>query len=141
MTRGKATTKPVTKAQVRLFMGKSEEYLAVAEFSLENGHTNAATSNATHAGINASDAILGARNGERPNGQDHMQAIPLLRAVPQVGADAANALTRLLSKKTQAEYDPDPVRSTDATSAVEQARRLVALARRVASDLLRPEEA
>ena len=45
-----------------------------------------------------------------------------------------------LANETPAEYDPDPVRSIDAASAVEHARKMVALARRVANGALTPDE-
>jgi negative regulator of replication initiation len=61
---------------------------------------------------------------------------PRTRAVPDIGRDASNQLRRLLPLKTRAEYDPAPVSSTDAMRAVEQAEKLVALARRVLSDRL-----
>ncbi len=62
-------TRRVTPAQVRSYLGKAEEFLAVARESLEGGHTLAATSLAVHAGISACDAISGARTGQRSAGR------------------------------------------------------------------------
>jgi stage V sporulation protein SpoVS len=54
------------------------------------------------------------------------------------GPGAANHLNRLLQKKHKAEYDPQPVSQSDATAAVKQAEKLVAIARRVVSESLPP---
>jgi HEPN domain-containing protein len=134
MTRGRARTRPVSKSETRQFIGKAEEFLETATAALAVSRFNAAAGNAIHAGINAVDAILGSRSGERASGQDHGQAVALVRAVPKVGKDAANLLGRLLPLKTKAEYDPAPVSATDAGQAVEQATRLVEIARSVVGD-------
>jgi hypothetical protein len=72
-------TKPVSGAQVRAYAGKAEEYADTAASELEAGCYIAATSLAIHAGINAADAVCGARLGERAAGEDHDQVLTLLR--------------------------------------------------------------
>lgn len=130
MSRGAGRTRPVTAAQVKQFAGKAEEYLAVAVQASDAGQHNAAAGNAIHAAINACDAILGARTGQRPSGQDHHQAITAVAGVPDVGKEAAAALARLLPLKTTAEYDPAPISASDSRRAIEQAQRIVRLMRR-----------
>jgi hypothetical protein len=44
-------------------------------------------------------------------------------------------LARLLPMKTRAEYEPDEIPKSDATKAVDRARRIVTMARRVAVSL------
>ena len=71
-------TRSVSRAQVRGYAGKAQEYLEAAEDSLAHGRHIAATSLAVHAGISAADAICGARMGRRSTDQDHARSVVLL---------------------------------------------------------------
>jgi hypothetical protein len=124
-------TKVVTPAQTRQYLAKAEEFLAVAEDCLGAGRHVAATGNAVHAGINAGDAVAGARTRQRAASRDHGSSVDLLRSAGTDGAEAAKHLARLLPLKTRAEYEPDDVPRTVAVKAVDAARRAVAVARRV----------
>jgi hypothetical protein len=119
---------------VKAYAGKAEEYLAAAVDELEAGRSIAATSLAIHASINAADAVTGRRIGRRAAGPDHDQVLLLLEETGRDGADVARQLSRLLPLKTRAEYDPDEVPRAKASKAVEQARRCVEVARRLASE-------
>ena len=129
-------TKPVSSAQVRAYAGKAEEYAAAAANEIEAGRFIAATSLAIHAGINAADAVCGARLGERAAGEDHDQVLTLLRQAGPDGTKVEKELRRLLPLKTKAEYEPDDVAPGIATKAVERAQRCVAVARAVAAGSL-----
>ena len=126
-------TKPVSGAQVRAYAGKAEEYADAAASELEAGRYIAATSLAIHAGINAADAVCGARLGERAAGEDHDQVLTLLRQAGPDGTKVEKELRRLLPLKTKAEYEPDDVAPGVATKALERAQRCVAVARTVAA--------
>jgi HEPN domain-containing protein len=126
-------TKPVSGAQVRAYAGKAEEYADAAASELEAGRYIAATSLAIHAGINAADAVCGARLGERAAGEDHDQVLTLLRQAGPDGTKVEKELRRLLPLKTKAEYEPDDVAPGVATKAIERAQRCVAVARTVAA--------
>jgi hypothetical protein len=126
-----ARTRRVTPAQVRSYLGKAEEFLVAARQSLDAGHTLAATSLAVHAGISAGDAICGARTGQRAAGADHSQGAALLAQAGREGKDAARLLTRLMPLKNRAEYEPQDVPKATATRAVDQAERIVLIARQV----------
>jgi hypothetical protein len=102
-----------------------------ARASLEAGHALAATSLAVHAGISSCDAICGARTGQRAAGADHNQAVALLEKAGREGTDAARVLTRLMPLKNRAEYEPDDVPKAEAKRAVDQAEKIVEIARRV----------
>ncbi|MGE4163949.1 MAG: DNA-binding protein [Vicinamibacterales bacterium] len=128
-----ARTRPVTGAQVRSYAAKAEEFAEAAASELAEGRNIAATSLAIHAGINAADAVCGARLGLRAAGEDHDQVLTLLRQAGSDGAEVGRELGRLLSLKTKAEYEPDDIAPSVATKAVERAQRCVAVARRVAS--------
>ena len=126
-------TRNVTAAQARSYLAKAEEYLAAAENELEAKRSIAATSLAIHAAINAADAVCGVRLGKRAAGQDHDRAGELLKESGRDGAELNKDLGRLLPMKTKAEYDPDDIPLSAASKAVGQARRCVAIARRVLS--------
>jgi uncharacterized protein YbjQ (UPF0145 family) len=126
-------TKSVSGAQVRAFAGRAQEFTDAAASELEAGRNIAAASLAVHAGINAADAVCGARLGKRAAGDDHDQVLALLRQAGQDGAAVEKDLRRLLPLKTQAEYDPDEIAAGVASKAVERARRCVATAAAVAA--------
>jgi hypothetical protein len=127
----KTATKRVTANQARAYLGKAEEYLEAASDSLELHRYVAATSLAVHAGINAADAITGARLGQRAAGQDHTQAIDVLSGAGKDGVEAIVPLKRLLPLKTRAEYDPEVVPKAEAERAIRWAEKVVVIARRV----------
>ena len=127
-------TRPVRSVQVRAYLAKAEEYLAAALSELDAGRSMATTSLAIHAAINAADSVTGARTGRRAAGQDHDQVVSLLQEAGKDGAEIERDLGRLLPLKTKAEYEPDEIPASEATRAVERARRCVAVARRVAAE-------
>jgi hypothetical protein len=126
-------TKPVSAAQVRSYAAKAAEFAEAAASDLAAGRNIAATSLAIHAGINAADAVCGARLGQRAAGTDHDQVLVFLGEAGPDGAEIVRDLRRLLPLKTTAEYDPDDIAPAVAAKAVERAERCSAVASRVAS--------
>lgn len=126
-------TKKVSAAQVRAYAGKAQEYADAAASELGAERFIAASSLAVHAGINASDAVCGARLGERAAGDSHDQVLALLKTAGKDGVEVEKELRRLLPLKTKAEYEPDDVAVGVATKAVERALRCVAIAQAVAA--------
>jgi hypothetical protein len=114
-------------------VAKAEEFAEAAASDLGAGRNIAATSLAIHAGINAADAVCGARLGQRAAGQDHEQVLTLLSQAGPDGTALAKDLRRLLPLKTKAEYDPDDVAPAVAAKAVARAQRCVDIASRVAA--------
>ncbi|HPG14632.1 MAG TPA: hypothetical protein PK434_08110 [Microthrixaceae bacterium] len=127
-----ARTRTVSAAQVRSYAAKAREFAEAAASDLEAGRNIAATSLAIHAGINAADAVCGARLAKRAAGEDHDQALGLLGQAGPDGAEVARDLRRLLPLKTKAEYEPDDIAPSVAARAVERAQRCAAVAQRVA---------
>lgn len=121
--------------QVGEYLAKAEEFLLAATSELEEERSIAATSLAIHAGINAADAVCGARLKKRAAGQDHRETTSLLGQAGEDGSQLAKDLQRLLPMKTKTEYEPDDVPLSRATSAVEWAKRCVDVARRVTGSL------
>ena len=127
-------TRPVSASQIRAYAGKAQEFADAAISELAAGRF-AASSLAVHSGINAADAVCGARTGHRAAGEDHGQVLVLLGEAGRDGAEVERELRRLLSLKTTAEYEPDDVAQSTATKAVERAIRCVQIANRVANSL------
>ncbi len=124
-------TRPVSAVQVRQYLAKAEEYAVAATNELEAERGIAATSLAIHAGINAADAVCGARLGRRAAGQQHDKVLNLLRQAGEDGGELETHLRRLLPMKTKAEYESDDIPRATASKAVERAQKCVAIARRV----------
>lgn len=80
-----------------------------------------------HAGIAAADALCCARMGVHAYGENHDEAVQLLRAA--VGSEAKHLRT-LLSLKTKAGYSHQSVSRADLTRASRAAIALVELAKR-----------
>jgi hypothetical protein len=78
--------------------------------------------------IAASDAVCCAVLSQRARGQDHQQSVALLRTVTPDGPDMARDVERLLAIKDDAHYGLLDISSQRATSALRQARRLLAAA-------------
>jgi hypothetical protein len=114
-----------------MYLGKAEEFLLAARDSRDAGYVLAATSLAVHAAINASDAICGARTGQRAAGGEHAQAIELLTRAGREGKEAVRILERLMPLKNRAEYEPRDVPEATASRAVDQAERILQIARQV----------
>jgi hypothetical protein len=121
--------------QVREYLAKAEEFLLAATAELEAERSIAATSLAVHAGINAADAVCGARLKKRAAGQDHRETIVLLGQAGDDGSQLAKDLQRLLPMKTTAEYEPDDIPVSKASTAVQRAKRCVDVARRAVGSL------
>jgi HEPN domain-containing protein len=124
-------TKSVSPHHVRQYLAKAEEFLATARESLEAERFIAATGNAVHAAITASDAVCGARTGTRAAGQDHGEVLALLRSGRLRRDRARDSSGSILPLKVRAEYEPDDVSKSAAVRAVEAAGKTVAIARRV----------
>lgn len=88
-------------------LAKAEEFFEAASAvdTLVEGHDPAATLY-IHAGIAASDVLCCRALGRHAQGQDHAEAVALLRSVDRT---AANHLATLLKNKTRAGYGSRPL--------------------------------
>jgi len=86
---------------------------------------NVSASLAVLAGIAASDAACCVALGRRSRGQDHRQAIELLREVSPGGPDAARLLQRLLDLKDSSHYGVITLSGEALKTALRGARALV----------------
>jgi hypothetical protein len=133
--RGAGRTQPCSKAQARTRLEHARKFLEVAEMTAGEAadveYASAAAALAVLAGIAASDAACCAALGRRSRGQDHRQAVELVEQVAPGGAQAANAVRRLLNLKDEAQYGFFDVGGQDLQSALRQAKALLDFATQV----------
>lgn len=138
MSRPAGRTAPCSRADAGTRFRRAEAFLFIADLLL--GEQTSETDDAINlsgvaaalavlAGIAASDAACCHRLGRRPRGQDHRQALALVRTIAPGGPAMESDLERLLNLKDNARYGVLGVSNKDARSAVEQATRLVEAAR------------
>ena len=136
MTRKSGRPSDCDAAAARTRPRQAQSFVAVAEtIFTEPDDENlplrgVAAALAVLAGIAASDAACCARLGKRYRGQDHAQAIELLRTVEPEGTHLANDLERLLAIKDNVHYGAILISPSDAKAAVQRARRMVDTVRR-----------
>lgn len=130
MARKPGRTKRCTREEARSRLRQAEQYVEVADLSLNDGEfSGVAASLAVLAGIAASDAACCARLGEHHRGQDHKGAVALVETVEPGGEQLGRDLKRLLGRKDDAHYGFISVSSTEERDMVEWARRMVERAR------------
>ena len=107
------------------FMAAAELVDALADDAGIESKANLLGSLAVLAGIAASDAICGASLGERAAGENHTDAVVLLkRASPPEDSSSAQ-LKRLLDAKTTTQYSPILIGDAKAADLLTAAHRLL----------------
>jgi hypothetical protein len=137
MTRRSGRTQRCGAAEARRRLQHSRQFLEVAELAAEDQgddgsleYGNAAATLAVLAGIAAADAACCKALGRRPRGDDHDQAADLVEQIAVEGDAAAKELRALIALKNDAQYGFYSVGSTQLTSALRRARKLVTFAQR-----------
>lgn len=115
-------------------MRKAAQFLEAAEILRDAAEDQEEVGDAlvtlcVQAGIAAADAICCRALGEHVQGEDHAQAIDLLRRAGSDGPELASSLAALLGMKTRASYDAIPVSGEQRTRAHRRAKQLVDAAR------------
>ncbi len=121
------TTKSGRVKKAYQFLEAAETIRDVADDEVEIG--DAFVTLCVHAGIAAADAICCEALGEYSRGQDHNEAVQLMKRVRPGGSELANALSALLGLKTRAEYSGQAVTADQQKRAERNARKLVEAAR------------
>lgn len=114
---------PCTVADARARLKDAEGFLEAAGLTT---NADVKATNAIHAAIAAADAICCVALRERSADGNHAAAVELLG---QIEPRFAAALTRALSRKTQAAYEARDVSKADAAACVRQATTLLEAAR------------
>lgn len=126
-----ARTRKVTGAEVRTRAQHAHAFLTAADLVADLGHDAGIAdlgitidSLAVLSGIAAADAICGAALGERSAGQDHGDAVSILRRT-EPGKRLGQHLTRLIDSKTETQYSALLLTESRAAELLKAARRLV----------------
>lgn len=118
----------LNEAQLRERADRAREFLAVADLHV-SGETSAqratSVSNAVLAAIAASDVICMCRLGEYARGDDHREAIALLKAALPGQAPVAAGFSRLIEAKSLAQYGHGQVSLSETAAHLKRARRVV----------------
>lgn len=117
----------MTTADVRVRAAAARKFLEVAQMVAEEDDTSyrlVCASLAVLSGIAASDAICGQVLKQRSRGQDHHQAVEMLRTVRNAGP-AAKALSTLLDIKDAAQYGTDGLPADKTAHALRAAEAVV----------------
>jgi len=109
------------------FMEQAENVRDLADDDAQVGDTF--VSLCVLAGIAAADVLCCVSLGEHAQGENHNDAVRLLRRVQPGGADLARSLNTLLTIKTKAAYSDRAVSAEDRKRAERSAARLVEAAR------------
>jgi hypothetical protein len=120
-----------TAATVAGRLGRAVEFFESAEDEREQ-HPERANAWVTHyilAGIAAADVICCKALGRHAQGDNHSEAVALVRSVQPDGAELASALAVLLGMKTKAGYGQEPASAEDKARAPRRARQLMDAAR------------
>jgi hypothetical protein len=115
------------RAKAEQFLRAAEEIMDLADDAADIG--DAYVTLCVHAGIAASDTICAHRLGVYSSGENHNEALGLLRRVQPDGAQLTGDLGALLQMKTKAGYTHRPVSGQERVSAGRKARALVEAAR------------
>ncbi len=114
----------MTPVDVKNRATEARTFLDLARLAIDdarNGYSNASASNAVLAGIAASDAICGHALQRAPQGQDHAEAVTMLKTVSW---GAAKHLKALVDAKSTARYGSSFITATRAKGLLNHAERL-----------------
>ncbi len=131
----KTRTQRCSREQARKRLQDARKFLEVAELVDDEPlqiSSGVSASLAVLAGIAAADAACCSALGLRSRGQDHNDAVDLLKDVAE-SADAVRALQRLVNLKNDAQYGLISITATKRNSALRQAATVVAFAEGIGS--------
>jgi len=127
-------TRACDKSAARSRLDQAQAFVEVAEIAHDLGDDstfNVAGVLAVLAGVAAGDAACCAALGKRSRGQDHREAVAVVKLVPGEGAQMARDLERLLRIKDSAQYGIYTLGGQQVLAAIRQAKSLVRAADRV----------
>lgn len=129
-----APTRPCGRAEGAARLAIAEQFLDLADAGerslVESPYRGNGLATAyVQAGIAACDALCCAELSEHAVGDNHAEAVALLRRVDPGGPTFAKDLAALLSLKSKASYGAAPIPNTDVVKARRAAERLTSAAR------------
>lgn len=122
----KTKTSKVEKSDAVNYWKRSQELLESMRNNLMMENFNAAVIDGVHAAISANDALTVAAIGKRSTGNDHMDAVELLKQ--SISADLSpdiGKLRRILHVKSHVEYGPSLVLPKEAQMVAQDVERFI----------------
>ena len=117
-------TRKADKFLYKNYLKKAEECFSAMNSEFLKGNFNACVVNAIHCAISASDALTVFFNGVRHAGEDHKEAIGLLKNLKLDNLNSKiSQLLSLLNIKSGAEYEEKLMSRSDALTAMLNAER------------------
>jgi len=114
----------VEKNDYKIFLNKAKDFYEIMLKARDTGNWTAVGLNAVHCAISCCDTMLTFHLGLRSAGEDHMQAVDLLRRLPSATEDGqANAFKRIIAKKNLIAYENREFRQTEAIDILKLAER------------------
>lgn len=108
------------------FMAAADLIDTLADDTGIESRANLLGSLAVLAGIAAADAICGASLGERAAGENHADAVSVLKRASPPNDSSSAQLRRLLDAKTTTQYSPTLIGNSKAAELLTASRRLIA---------------
>lgn len=124
MARNSGRTRPCSTRTRRGRLKKAREFLDIAELASPE-YPDVSVSNAILSGIASADVICCVRVGQHAAGEDHQQAVDLLRRAHE---QAAKRLDRLLRRKSTSAYSDVSSTPTQVEQALRDAGALLEIA-------------
>jgi len=121
-------TSDVTKSLYTNYLKRAKECIHAARNSFANQEWNAATINAIHCCIAASDAMCVYFLGKRHAGENHEDVVKLFKTIKKNDEELnknTNRIIRITSIKNMAEYEERLVYRTEAERVLKNCERLL----------------
>lgn len=125
------------RPEAKLYLAKAKQFSTEATAAMKGSRHDAATLNAVHAAISATDAVCVALAGRRSADPDHQRAADLLQEIGGKSKDVINSVKQvrmLLAKKNVVEYESRQASAKEASDAVKRADRFVEWASQTVED-------
>jgi len=118
-------TKPVDRAEWRLYLAKAADFYETMLAALASKNWNSVGLAAVHCSISATDALLASRTGTRSVSPDHGDVVQLLqRNVKSDGASQnSKCLLRIIRMKNEVEYESRSFTEREAAAIVRDTER------------------
>lgn len=116
----------VDRDRSKEYLAKAEQSLLIAKMALERGAYDNAVMSSVHAAINALDALTVSYLGRRASGA-HSDVLGMIKGIfsGREYLDISRQFSSLMSLKNTSEYQPDPVKPSDARLSVTSCERIV----------------
>jgi len=135
-----ARVSSVSREKWKIFWEKAGEFLRTMRQAHEKGDYNASVANAVHCGISASDAFSVIRLGRKSSGQNHAEAILLLKEArtsdESEKSRVCEKLYQLLEMKNPAEYEDRRMSKAEADRAASLCEKVYSF---ISSEIKRAE--